>query len=509
MRIDVYSHFFKVTKYTPRILGILFKFSARYTHQSFIQRQQGPNTAEPKTYAIKTKDDKEFRFHIGQLEPFLLFLKNDFIDDSMIDRHDHELYIPQKADFKLVDSYKLYDYQQEASDFIVQNDSTDFHTRLATLATGLGKGVVSLASVARIGEKILVVVLSKYTEKWAIEVAQKLTVKPKEIMIVQGSDQLKGIIQAAKDDKKAVVTCTIISLTTLQNYFKAYEDHPHIAPFDEYPCTPEELCETLGIGSVIIDEVHEHLYGVFKFFAYTNVPKVICLSGTVISQDPFIEKIHKLMFPAEIRFLGQAMKKYIGVYAISYGFRDIQGARIKTTEFGSRNYSQVAYEKSLMKHPGILNNYFKLIEQLIEIGYLKDYKTGDKLAIYAGSIAMCTALTEHLKKRYSNLDVRRYCENDKFEDVLISDIRITTILSAGTAIDIPQLTSVILTVSVNSAVANLQVLGRLREIQGRDVKFIYMYCDQIPKQIDYHNNRKALYSDRAAFIKEFKSPLSL
>jgi superfamily II DNA or RNA helicase len=509
LKIDVYSHFFKVTRFTPRILGLLLKFSHKYTHTSFVQRQQGPNTPEPKTYAIKTKDDKEFRFHIGQLAHFIEFLGFEHVQPDFYQVKYHTSYKPASITLALRDAYKLYDYQQEAKEFILSSDVSDFNTRLVTMPTGTGKGVTSLATVAELSQKFLVVVLAKYTEKWAVEVAQKLEVSPKEIMIIQGSDQLKGIIQAAQENKKIVAKCTIVSLTTLQNFFKAYEEDRFSDAFKSYGCEPEQLCEILGVGSIVIDETHEHLYGVYRLMCYSNVPKIIALSGTVISMDPFIEKIHKVLFPKEIRFDKIKMKKYIKVYPISYVFRDFSSAKIRSTEFGSRNYSQTAFEKSLMKNLPVFKNYLALICQLIDIGYLSDYKKGDKLAIYAGSIAMCTAITEHLKQKYSHLDVRRYVESDPYENVIEADIRVTTIISAGTAIDIPQLTTVIMTNSVNSPVANLQTLGRLRELPGRDPKFFYLYSTEIQKQLDYHRKRMELFEDRVAVIKEFKSPIAL
>lgn len=509
IRIDTYSHFFKATKFTPRVLGLLLKFSSRYTHNSFIQRQQGPKSPDPKTYAVKTKDDKEFRFHIGQLVPFLAFLQNEYISGDLISVHDHALYTPIPAKFKLQSNYTLYPYQQEASDFIVDSDVSDFHTRLVTIPTGGGKGVVSLATTARIGNKVLVVILAMYLEKWAIEISQKLTVDPKEIMIIQGSDQLKGILQACAENPDAAAKFTIVSLTTIQNFYKSYEEDRFSGEFAQFGCQPEELCERLGVGSIIIDETHQQLYNVFKVMCYSHVPKIIALSGTVISQDPFIEKIHKLMFPKEIRFDKIKMKKYIKVYPIGYEFKDFQGSRIKTTEHNSRNYSQTAYEKSMMKHASIMDNFMKLIKQLIYIGYEKDYQKGDKLAIYAGSIVMCTFITDVLKKMYPEKDVRRYVQDDPYENVIDADIRVTTILSAGTAIDIPQLTCVIMTNNVNSPVSNLQTLGRLREISDRETKFLYLYCSQIQKHVDYHRARMALFEDRVASIKEFKAPFAL
>lgn len=509
MRIDTYSHFFRVTKMTPRMIGLLLRFTTRYVHVPLNSKEHSQKSPDPKIYAIKTKDDSEFRFHIGQLPEFLKMLEREFIEPHLYHIEDHTLYTPSKKSYKLRPEYVLRENQVEATDFIMDTDVSDFHTRLVTMPTGSGKGVVSLASSAKIGSRILVTVLSKYQQKWAIEIHEKLTVENKEIMMISGSAQLKGLILAAKENPKALPTFIIISITTLQNFYKLYEENPHGEEFLEYGIQPHELHEVLDVGAQIIDETHEQIYSVYKMMCYMHVPKLIALSGTVLSKDPFIERVHKMIYPKEIRFDKIKMEQYIKVYPISYVYRDFQMARVRTTDYGSNNYSQNAYEQFLLKRPQFLANYLKLIATLIEITYLKDYQPGDKLAVYAGRIEMCGVIRDYLKTRFPKLDIRRYAENDPYDNVINADIRCTTLLSAGTAIDIPGLTTVLMTNSVDSPVQNLQTLGRLRKIPGRDVKFVYMYCSEIPKQTQYHRNRLKLFEDRVASIKEYRAPIAI
>jgi superfamily II DNA or RNA helicase len=119
---------------------------------------------------------------------------------------------------------------------------------------------------------------------------------------------------------------------------------------------------------------------------------------------------------------------------------------------------------------------------------------------------MCTEYTKVLKDRYPDLDVRRYVEDDPYENIIEADIRVTTVQSGGTAIDIPKLRVAIMTVSIDSPVSNLQALGRLRELKDRDVKFYYLYCVQIPKQVQYHRNRKLLFEPKVASVVELHYP---
>lgn len=366
--------------------------------------------------------------------------------------------------------------------------------------------VVALATVSSLKTRTAVLVLPKYCPKWAGDVTKTTTTKAKEVMMIAGSDQLKGVISMAKDgDYK--LPFIIISLVTFRNFIKAYEEDPYSIE-DIYGCKPEEFWQILGIGNIIIDETHEHLHAVFSTLLYCHVPKVIALSATLISGDPFVRKMQQIMFPREIRFDKIKMKQYIKVYAIAYQFRNLPAARIRTNEFGSNMYSQHAFEKSIIKNKdkSILEGYLRVIDYLIDVGYVSKYMEGDKLAIYAKSIDMCTIITEHIKKTYPKYDTRRYVEQDPYENVIDADIRVSTIQSSGTAIDIPNLRTVIMTDNIASPVANRQALGRLRELKDRDVKFFYIYCEQLRKQKQYHNEKKELFAEHVASIKEFKHP---
>lgn len=508
MRVEVYSHFFKITRFTPRISGLMFQFAYKYTHKGIVYRNGRVERQTLNTFAGKTANNQEFRFHIGQYQEFLKFLAFNHIDTSFYDLIEIPLYTPVKVKMSLKRGKVLRDYQVEAKDFVLENDVSDLHSRLITFGMGLGKTTTSLAAIAEIGCRVIVIVLAKYVAKWKSDIADNIDISTKEIMSIQGSAELKGLISQAKDGGK-VCAFTVISLNTITNYIKAYEENPELCVSEaDYGIAPDELCKLLGIGSIIMDESHEHLYAVFKFMMYTHVPKLIALSATFIDSDPFLSNIQHLMFPREIR-KERMIDKYIKVYSMAYSFQDFFRAKIRTTEFNSNNYSHVAFERSLVhnKNKTILDNYMKLIDNLMEMGFLNDYQKGDKLAIYASSIEMCVIIVRYLKQKYKQFDIRKYTQGDPYSNAIESDIRVTTLLSLGTAVDIPNLRCVIMTMSVQSPKSNLQVLGRLRKLPDRDVKFLYLYSNDIPKHVDYHRQKVDLFADWTMSIKDFRSPI--
>lgn len=364
---------------------------------------------------------------------------------------------------------------------------------------------VTLCGIAEsIGQNLAIAVLPRYMEKWGGDLVENLGLKKKDIMMVSGSKQVKGLIHMVKHGSKPPFA-TIFSLVTLQGFFDLYEQDPKLC-LEEYGAIPQDIWKLLGIGLVGVDEAHEHLYSVFRLTLHLHGPKLVALSGTMLSEDHFIEKIQKTIFPHTVRFDKIKMKKYIKLIPLAYEFQDMRRYKIKTSAFGRTTYSQVEYEKSIIKNQLALGNYIAMIKDIVDMGYIDKKMEGDKLAIYCGSIDMCTRVTDHLKRCYPHLDVRRYVEQDPYKNVIEADIRVTTIISAGTAVDIPNLRCLINTNNISSHKANFQVLGRLRELKDRDVKMYYMYCEQIPKHVQYHQQKMEIYEDRVASIHCLKLP---
>ncbi len=365
--------------------------------------------------------------------------------------------------------------------------------------------VTALATLTELSNPIVICILPTYMTKWAKDCQEILKVSPKDIMMVRGGAQLKGLIEAASTNppKNKIY---IISLKTIQNAVKEIEQHNGDLESLGYATPIEDLYSNLGIGTILIDEVHQHLYAVYKLVTNANVPLVLGLSATLMSNDNTLDTIQHMMFPKELRYDKVKMKKYIKTIPVSYDFKAFVKDRIQINERGANNYSHIAFERSILKNHRVKENYLNMMSNILQVGYVSNYEDGDKAVIFAATMNMCDAIVEHLKRRYPKYDIRRYMEKDPYENAIDSQIRVTTIQSLGTAIDVPGLRVTILTNSISSPVANLQVLGRLRELKDRDVKFFYIYCNHIPKQRAYHLDKLKLFSDRVLSITELHYP---
>jgi superfamily II DNA or RNA helicase len=501
MQVEIYSHFFKVLYPDSITLKLVMTFIRRFVVYKS-NAKQGDMASNMTVYGLTNANLTEYRFHIGQYAEFIEYMDQNLVRPELYTIVRKDLYEPVKIEVSLRPSYTLFDYQEDVKAFILDETiDNDNNSRLVALQTGKGKTLTSLATIGDIKTRTMIVILPTYMEQWGKEITKILTVDPKEIMMVQGSSQLTSLLHMASE---GTVTSKfiVVSMPTLRSYFKTFSEKGH-------DFKPEDICRLLGIGTVIIDETHQHLHGVYTFLAHTHVPRVIGLSATLMADDPVVRKMQHLMFPREIRYDKVALDKYIRVFAVAYNIKDFYKAKIQTTERGSSNYSHNVFERSLIRNTKLLEAYLDMLLDIVYVSYINKYMEGDRLLIFAASIAMCTTITDYVRKHLPERTVERFVDDDPYTNLTDPDIIVSTIGSAGTGKDIPKLRAVIMSNSINSSVSNIQAVGRLRKLPDRDVKFYYIYCDQVRQQLSYHKTKKELLRDRVASISESRYPYSL
>lgn len=444
-----------------------------------------------------------WQLHNNQFVHLYHYLKEINYKLEITDKVDERDYPVTIADMIVRDGWELRDKQIPVSEFLLTNP---VKSKLVPLATGSGKTFVSLYTLAQLKQRMGIVILPAYIDKWASDIATIHKAQITDVMTVQGSKQLRAVIQmalAGKLDKDYYV----FSNRTLSNYIEEYEKEPELC-VDMYGCSPMELFPLLGIGNLLVDETHQHFQSIFKILIYMNVKFQIGLSATLMSDDPVVRRVHKVIYPTECVYGDSMIKKYIDLFAVAYGMQEHRKKIVRTTNYGSNNYSHIAFEQSIMKRTDLMEIYYRLIDTAIQDYYIPDYQPKDKLLVFVATIQLATQLTAFLKKKYPEKLVNRYCEDDPYEDLMSGDIIVSTHLSAGTAVDIPHLRVAIQTVCISSPVSNIQNLGRLRELKDRDVKYVYLYCENLGKHKDYHMKRVELFKDRVANISYRRSRVS-
>lgn len=362
--------------------------------------------------------------------------------------------------------------------------------------------LTALMAVAQLGLRTAVVLPAMYAEQWYGDIQDAFNCTVKDIMFVRGLKNLRSVIQMARNGEYTQ-DFIIMSSTTMQLLIKEYETNPELCC--EMYCHPAELFELLQVGARVIDECHRNIHLNIKMDLYTHLEKSINLSATLNTRDPFISRMYGMIYPKKDRYDGLEYDRYVDVFALEYTMRRAHKAKYK----GFKGYySHTRLEQWLLKNPKELDNYCEMIYQIVKDCYVVDRLEGQRCLIFAAFVEFCTYLTKYLQRKIPELKVGRYVSEDDYVTLLANDISVSTILSAGTGVDIPGLREVIMTTSIDSMQANEQAKGRLRRLKDfPDVnpRFWYIYCTQIPKQVDYHRRKEQQFRGTCRYFKQIQT----
>lgn len=500
LSLHCFSHYFRIDVDRPYTLETCKLYASTLLRYSWV-REQGRWVRKPiALFAATNAKRTYFSFHINLLQGFINFLYTRGYKDKDIQlvKYPFTLTNPEATTdmpTKVQKGWKPYDYQEPVIDYLISKIETPNH--LVTLSTGEGKTSCLLFSIAKLQQTFLLLIKPAYMEKWYNDIHQVLQCKPDEVILVKGEAGILGLLNYYSNPANPKLRAIILSNKSYQLWLKFYEQSEEQAYYDAgYAIPPDLLYEHCNIGVRVIDEGHQDFHLCFKADLYTNVPRAITLSASMVDEDPFLLEMQRVMYPPKDRYKAPPPKKYTTATAFFYSFKD--GIDIKTSWHGRTDYSHGAFEAWLLSRPYLLEQYFYMLYELIEYDYIKHYKEGDRLLVFCYSIDLATALTKYLSEKYPKLTVERYVEDDPYANVMEPDIRVSTVLSAGTGIDIKNLRVCILTQALSSIKANIQAFGRLRELKGdtRGTQFYYLNCRNIPQHLIYHDKKVELLRER-------------
>lgn len=350
-----------------------------------------------------------------------------------------------------------------------------------------------LESVYKLKKRVLLIIRPKFIDKWILDFREMFKETDTSLAVIRGGAALSNMLQACVDGTFDV-DFTIISNKTYQLWIKDWE-HTRGSSGD-YPLSPDMLCEATKAGVIAVDEVHLDFHLNFKMDLYTHGAKSMNMSATLVSGNPKITEMYQVKFPKLERSPEIEYDKYIAVTALSYTMLSQKGMRFKR----SMGYSHTAFEESIMKDKERLRNYLSMIAGITKTTYVNRMVPGKKMLIFASTVEMCTLITKFISPMFPDQKVNRYVGEDDYADLHTADIVVSTIQSAGTAVDVDGLWVVLMTDSIDSIQSNLQVLGRLRKMKGQFLgvtpEFYYIFCNQIEKQVQYHMNKLEHFSGR-------------
>lgn len=499
--IRKFSHHFCVVTSNRMIQDPIFDYYRnRLSTFKFGHGRKKTKREIDKTFASANKERTHFRLLNACYDDFIRYMAGRGIAEDSWEIEEVRMYVPTPVDFNCIFPHPLREKQVEIKDFIstrppkpILPNMHYYPQRVIPLQMGGGKTLIALYMAAHFGFRTMIEVSKRYRENWVSNVCgkdAKLDVDVSDVLVIQShTDLVRAIRKAKAKYEKFDYKIIIAHKSTISNFVNAYvRGEPE---FKQYGIKVEDLYKVLGVGLLIRDEVHEELHANAKQDLHRHVPLVINLSATLEFDDPKVDEMCKLVFPLDSRFNAGEWNKYIEVLAVRYGLQ--LPTKLKWYQYKNGPYNQAEFEKSILKDKFKFDLYANFICNLIMEYFELIHEPGDKLAVYAHTIAMCTHLQAYIEDRFSQYSVNRYVGEDDYEDLISADIVVTTPGSAGTGQDIKGLRRVIMTNAIKSSQKNFQVAGRLRELfeldsKGvvRDVMFLYLVCNDIQQQVDYH-----------------------
>ena len=488
LRVEVYSHHYTVKVCEQRAMYLMDRFLRKYSIPVFGKKGKIEDFI---VYASVTKDKTEYRLHINTLIDFKFYLEDNYISKEQVEVHRVPAPVAVMSDMRVKEGWVPRDYQEPYIDYLTADDNVV--SKLVGLQTGKGKTFIALYSLTKLGMRSMIYVLPKYIDKWVSDCTKVLDIQEERILVIRKGSELRYALQEGKD-KQLDVDIIIISNRIYKNYIKEFNLVTGDKDMFSYPSLPEEFHEDLGVGVTIIDEVHQEFYNTFTYMLHSHLYRIIALSATFETMDKRLSKMYYMAFPSRDRYVDRNYDKYIDVVAVEYEFHRPQFIKYKDYRLGA--YSHIVFEQSIMRNKKTLDDYLDMIFHTVNIGYYKRKRVNDGCIIFVATIKMATLVKDYMSKKYPELDVRRYVEDDPYENVIEADIKVSTIQSSGTAIDIPNLITVVQTVNIQSYQANVQTVGRLRKIEGFPTVFYYLWCNQIDKHVEYHKTRQETFKPK-------------
>lgn len=506
MRIDVFSHSFMVTELSPKELVATKNFMRGLIQYEPVVNDGRKEMIPARVFASSPEDRRYFRMHINLLKSFQERLVYDGISLRDVVTQTHIFQVPDDARVEHIVKhlYNPRDTQPEIIEYI----KDDGDNKVVTLQPGGGKTLIAKHCIADFGVRTAGIMRGSFIDRWVPDLEETFEFKRGELLVIRGSGSLTALMEMALEGD-LIAKVIMISINTFTNYLKDYESNN--GPTEQYPIPPGIFFEKLGIPFGIFDEAHQFPHQVMKMFSYMHIYKFLSLSATLNTQDKFMNSMYEVMYPRSIRFDGGKFNAFVVAASIRYSLNKPNSIRCKGFQGA---YSHTAFEASLMlgKNKKLLENYLALINWCVKENFVDVMEKGQKAIVFCGTINFCTMVQKHLQKLYPRLKVVRYVSKDKMSVMDNADIIVSTVLSAGTAVDIVGLRYNLLTTAIDSQQSNEQTMGRTRVLKdwpGTDVVFHYFVCDGIDKHMRYDQNKREYFRGRVKSHGTVMAPISI
>ena len=505
MKIDVYSHSFRVSEMSARQIKAVDQYCKTLIQYELKIENGRRELTAARVFASASEHQRYRHFHINMKVDFFRMMAYHGIkvEEMEIIKHPIEITDRYRVKFDVISLHEPRDPQPAIIEHILSPGSN----KIVTLQTGKGKTELTKHCIHRQGLRTAAFMKGGFIDRWTPDLEESFKFKRGEILEIRGGNSLKALMEMCLDGE-AIGNMNLISTNTFSDYLKDFEADGYASGF---PIAPLDFFNRLGIGFGVLDEGHQYPHQIMKLFSYMNIHKFLNLSATLDTKDSFRNKMYEIMFPRKDRFNAGYYDAFIRVIAIKYNLKAPRSIRYKG--FGGA-YNHNTFEASLMtrKNKHMLESYVSMIGHYMRVNFVDVMEAGQKAILFCGTVNMCTLLTKLLGKMFPDMKVVRYVSKDKMSVMNDADIIVSTVLSAGTAVDIKNLRYNLMTTAIDSQQSNEQTLGRTRRLRDwPDITplFQYFVCMDIDKHVKYHENKEEFFRGKVlAHLSEY-APFSV
>ena len=370
--------------------------------------------------------------------------------------------------------------------------------RFLSLDTGDGKTFCVVSYCVRSGQVPAVFVSSlRLLEQWKEKILEYTDIPEEEILTVADG----GI---DKIDFGKPYQFLLFSHRTVGDYISKKDGNL------------EDLLRRLNYTIKVFDEAHQDMESIARIDRHTFAPSLY-VTATPMRTNRYEDELYQRMYKTVPKFrstdqnIVEKSEKYHTVVICKFNSSpsmDFQIAFQKASRL--RGFNVPTYSKYILeeKFTDYAEKVFKILYQVV----LSQGKVNRKTVILVKTIDLLDSLKEFIDEELTSRGL--YLTTTRFhskvpkgekEQALDGDIIFSTDSSLSTAIDIPGLEAVISLIPTSSETLTRQMLGRLREIPGREVYYFDLVDSgfkECTRQL--YNRKKNVYTRKAKTIKEVK-----
>ncbi|MNF23944.1 hypothetical protein D3C84_45300 [compost metagenome] len=494
LKIEKYSHGCRVTGFDVDSLHKTTRFLESLSLKEPQRVQNRMTMVLKKKYYGMTENKRELFIHRNSLPEYVNHLSESGYPTAKIVYNQIPLPPAANADYLIDDKYQLRDYQIP----IVGELADDTYSRRLDLQTGKGKTFTTLAAVARMGCRAVVMIPPKYFGIWKTALDETYGDSAK-FRLVSGSGELKQLILDGLDGN-IHEEVLIVSCVSYRGYIEAYETYGENIESSGYAVAPPRFHEAVGAGVQINDEFQEDPGLYFRIDVYSNVKKMIYLSATPYTGNAYVTRMIDVMTPAETRCTLPEWDRYIDVVWLLYSDPTVQ-AKDYLTPF-KNTYNHARYETKLLEKKKRLEFYLAYVRRMVEGLYVRDRQVGQKALVLCSTVKFIHVLTDFLKQQFPDLSIGFHVAGCDYKKLVTYDIIVSTPKSCGTGVDIPNLRETFLCVATGSEKDAVQIMGRTRPLKGwpeHTPRLNVLVCNNIPQHLRYMDGNKEVFSKKARY----------